>query len=154
MEEKWDEAEAEYRRVLAIDPHLAGIHFRIGRMLLSGPKTEDAKAKAKQEFEGELKINPHNAGAEYVIGELARQARDFLQAIEHFTTACRLDPTMVDAFIGLGKSLVSIGKNAEAAPPLENAVKLQPANPVAHYQLWFAYRRSGHTQEADKELAA
>jgi tetratricopeptide (TPR) repeat protein len=152
MEEKWDEAEAEYRRVLAIDPHLPGVHFRIGRMLLSGPKTATAKEEAKQEFEEELKINPRNAGAEYVLGELARQARDFPLAIEHFTTASRIDPTMADAFIGLGKSLVSVGRIADAIPPLEEAVKLQPENPVAHYQLSFAYRRTGRTQEADKEL--
>jgi predicted Zn-dependent protease len=154
MEEKWEEAEAEYRRVLAIHPDLPGIHFRIGRMLLSGPKTPAAKQEAKQEFEEELKINPHNAGAEYVLGELARQARDFPQAIEHFTRACQLDPTMADAFIGLGKSLVSVGRSADAIPALENAVKLQPANPAGHYQLSFAYRRTGRTQEADKELAA
>jgi len=101
-----------------------------------------------------LKINPRNAGAEYVLGEIARQARDFPQAIEHFTRASQLDPTMGDAFIGLGKSLVSVGRNADAIAPLEDAVKLQPENPVAHYQLSFAYRRTGRTQEADKEIVA
>jgi tetratricopeptide (TPR) repeat protein len=154
MEEKWDEAEAEYRRVLEIDPHLPGIHFRIGRLLLSGPKSATAKERAKQEFEEELKVNPHNAGAEYVLGEIARQARDFPQAIEHFTSASQLDPTMVDAFIGLGKSLVAVGRTADAIAPLEDAVKLKPENPVAHYQLSFAYRRTGRTQEADKEIVA
>ena len=154
MQEKWDEAEAEYRRVLAIDPHLPGMHFRIGRLLLSRPKTATAKEEAKQEFEEELKVNPRNAGAEYVLGEIARQARDFPQAIEHFTRASRLDPTLGDAFIGLGKSLVSAGRIADAIAPLEYAVKLQPENPVAHYQLSFAYRRTGRTQEADKEIVA
>jgi tetratricopeptide (TPR) repeat protein len=154
MQEKWDEAEAEYRRVLAIDPHLPGMHFRIGRLLLSRPKTATAKEEAKQEFEEELKVNPRNAGAEYVLGEIARQARDFPQAIEHFTRASRLDPTLGDAFIGLGKSLVSAGRIADAIAPLEDAVKLQPENPVAHYQLSFAYRRTGRTQEADKEIVA
>jgi Tfp pilus assembly protein PilF len=61
---------------------------------------------------------------------------------------------MADAFIGLGKSLVSVGRSADAIPALENAVQLQPENPAAHYQLSFAYRRTGHPQEADKELAA
>jgi tetratricopeptide (TPR) repeat protein len=154
MQEKWDEAEAEYRRVLAIDPHLPGIHFRIGRLLLSKPKTTTAKEEAKREFEEELKVNPRNAGAEYVLGEIARQARDFPQAIEYFALASQLDPMMVDAFIGLGKSLAAAGRISDAIAPLENAVKLQPENPVAHYQLAFAYRRTGHTQEAEKEIAA
>jgi len=154
MQEKWDEAEAEYRRVLEIDPHLPGIHFRIGRLLLSEPKTPTAKERAKQEFEEELKVNPRNAGAEYVLGEIARQVHDFPEAIEHFTRASQLDPTMADAFIGLGKSLVAVGRIADAIAPLENAVKLQPQNPVAHYQLALAYRRTGHTPEAEKAMAA
>jgi len=152
MQEKWDDAEAEYRRVLAIDPHAAGIHFRIGRLLLTRPKTATSTTDAQREFEDELKINPNNAGAEYVLGELARQARDFPRAIEHFSRAGKLDPTFADAFIGLGKSLVAAGRASDAVAPLEAAVKLQPENPVAHYQLAFAYRRAGRTQDADREL--
>jgi tetratricopeptide (TPR) repeat protein len=154
MQQKWDEAKAEYRRVLAIDPHAVGIHFRIGRLLLSQPRTSTTVGEAKHEFEEELKIDPRNAGAEYVLGELARQARQFPEAIEHFRRATEFDPTFVDAFIGLGKSLVSAGRVAEAILPLEAAVKLQPANPVSHYQLSFAYRRTGRAQDADNELLA
>lgn len=154
MQERWDDAAAEYRRVLAIDPHLPGIHFRLGRLLLSMPETATLKEEAKQEFEEELKVDPRNAGAEYVLGELARQAHDFPQAIEHFTRASQLDLTMVDAFIGLGKSLVSARRPAEAIAPLQTAIKLQPENPVSYYQLSFAYRRSGHSKEADQEFRA
>lgn len=154
QQQKWDEAEEEYRRVLAINPRLAGIHFRIGRLLLTRPKTATTTAGAQKEFEAELKIDPNNAAAEYVLGEMARQARDFPTATEHFSRACKLDPTLADAFIGLGKSLVSAGKPEDAVTPLEAAVRLQPANPVAHYQLAFAYRRAGRVQDADRELSA
>lgn len=154
QQQKWDEAEEEYRRVLAIKPDLAGIHFRIGRLLLTRPKTATTMADAEKEFEAELKVDPNNAAAEYVLGEMYRQARDFPSAIEHFSRACKLDPTLADAFIGLGKSLVAAGRPADAVTPLEAAVKLQPANPVAHYQLAFAYRRAGRPQDADRELSA
>ena len=71
---KWDEAEKEYRGILKQNPHLPGIHFRIGRLLLSKPNAGPAiESEAKQEFEKELQIDPANAGAEYVLGELARQ---------------------------------------------------------------------------------
>ena len=152
MQEKWDDAEAEYRRVLAIDPHAAGIHFRIGRLLLTRPKTATTKTDAQREFEEELKTDPNNAAAEYVLGELARQARQFPEATEHFARAAKLDPTFADAFIGLGKSLVAAGRVPDAVAPLEAAVKLQPENPVGHYQLAFAYRRAGRSQDADREL--
>ena len=60
---------------------------------------------------------------------------------EHFSRAAKLDPTLADAFIGLGKSLAGAGRPADAVAPLEAAVKLQPENPVAHYQLAFRMRR-------------
>ena len=154
MQQKWDDAEAEYRRVLAIDPQVVGIHFRIGRLLLTKPRAPDTAEKAKQEFEEELKIDPRNSAAEYVLGELARQQRQFPDAIEHFSRAAQFDPTFVDAFIGWGKALAAIGQFKAAVAPLETAVKLQPANPVAHYQLAFAYRRAGRTEDADRELLA
>ncbi|HEV2492006.1 MAG TPA: tetratricopeptide repeat protein [Terriglobia bacterium] len=153
-QEKWDEAATEYRRVLQIDPRLAGIRFRIGRLLLTRPKTATTMADAQHEFEGELKVDPNNAAAEYVLDEMARQRRDFPEAIEHFSHASKLDPTFADAFIGLGKALVSAGRTADAVAPLEAAVRLQAENPVAHYQLAFAYRRAGRTEDADRELAA
>ncbi len=154
LQEKWDEAAEEYRNVLAKNPNLPGIHYRLGRLLLTKPRTATSVEEARREFEGELKINPGNPGAEYVLGELARQARQWPEAIEHFSRAARLDPTFADAFIGLGKSLVSAGRASEAVAPLEAAVKLQPENPVAHYQLAFAYRRAGRPQDAEKELLA
>jgi len=153
-QEKWDEAAAEYRKILTKDPSLPGIHYRLGRLLLTKPRTPTSLDEARHEFEEELKADPTNAGAEYVLGELARQARQWPAAIEHFSRASKLDPTFVDAFIGLGKSLVSAGRVPEAVRPLETATRLQPDNPVAHYQLAFAYRRAGRTHDADKELLA
>ena len=42
---------------------------------------------------------------------------------------------------------------AEAVPPLETAVKLEPRNPAAHYNLAMAYNRAGRKEDADKEFA-
>ncbi len=73
---KWEEAKAEYQRILKDNPRAVGIHFRIGRLLLSKPDPEGSLVEqAKQEFNQELEIDPTNAGAEYVLGELARQGQ-------------------------------------------------------------------------------
>jgi predicted Zn-dependent protease len=109
---------------------------------------------ARREFEEELKIDPGNAAAEYELGEMAREARQWNTAIEHFARAARLEPRFAEALIGWGKSLVSAGRAQDAVAPLQNAVKLDPQNPNAHYQLSFAYRRLGRELEAQKELAA
>ena len=156
-QERWREAEAEYRAVLAQNPNLPGIHYRLGRLLLSLPEnalTPATRDDARREFEEELKINPRNAGAEYVLGEMARQAGDWAQAAGHFANAARLNPAFADAHIGLGRSLISAGKYEESIKPLEQAVKLQPENPAAHYHLATAYRRAGRKEDAERESVA
>jgi tetratricopeptide (TPR) repeat protein len=151
---KWDQAAKEYQWVLKRNPSLPGIHYRIGRILLSKQGYTPAEAeKAKEEFQEELAIDPSNAGAEYVLGELARQAQQWDDAIQHFSRAAKLDVGFGDAFLGLGASLVATKQFSEAIPPLETAVRLQPQNPASHYNLAMAYSRTGHKQEADKEFA-
>ena len=146
---KFHEAGEEYRKVLALNPGLGGIHYELGRLLLVGDRGPNTLPEAQHEFEEELKNDPGNAAPEYELG-----ARQWNDAIGHFERAAELDPQFAEALIGLGKSLVSAGRVQEAVAALERAVKLDPANPNAHYQLSFAYRRLGRDQEAAKELSA
>lgn len=154
MQGKWDQASKEYQKVLQENPRLPGIHFRIGRLLLSAPNPPaDVAEQAKKEFQQELEIDPSNAGAEYVLGELAREAQQWDDAVKHFTRAAKLEPGFGDAYLGWGEALVSTKKFSEAVPPLETAVKLEPQNPAAHYNLAIAYSRTGRKQEGDREFA-
>ena len=153
MQGKWDEAAAEYRAILQQNPNLPGIHFRLGRFILSKPETPTTAEEAKQEFEAELKLDPNNAGAEYVLGELASRAQHWDEAIEHFSRAVKIDPGFADASLGLGVAYASAGKFAEAIAPLETYVRLQPGNPAGHYQLAMAYNRVGRKQDAMREAA-
>ena len=149
---KWAEAEGEYREVLKKDPQLPGIHYRIGRLLLSNPEAASRKADARHEFKEELKIDPTNAGAEYVLGELARQDGQDQAAIEHFRRAAKLDAGFADAFLGLGRTLLATDHAVDSIAPLESAVKLDPANPMAHFQLANAYTRTGRKDDAAREF--
>jgi len=151
---KLEDAIAEYRQVLSLNPRLPGIHYEIGRLLLSaGPDPAKLEA-ARQEFEAELQLDPTDAASEYELGEMARQAHRWNEALQHFQRATQLQPDFTDALVGLGKSLVSSGRAPEAVAPLEAAVRLAPGDPVAHYQLSFAYRRVGREEEAKKQLAS
>jgi tetratricopeptide (TPR) repeat protein len=153
-EGKWDEAAKEYRLVLQQNPHLPGIHFRLGRLLLSKSNLSDADAEeARKEMQLELDVDPNNAGAEYVLGEMAKQNQQWDEAIQHFSRAAKLDAGFGDAFVGWGGSLVSEKKFSDAIPPLETAVKLQSGNPAAHYMLAVAYARTGRKEDGDREFA-
>jgi len=148
----WDKAEAEYRKVLEQEPHLAGIHYRLGRVFLA--KSPADAESAKREFEEELKVDPNSASAEFMLGETARQAGQWDEAAGHFSRAAKLDEGFQEAYLALGMSLNSAGKFAEAIAPLESYVKMQSGDPAGHYQLATAYARTGRKQEADKEMAA
>src|SRR6266568_7207329 len=150
---KWDLAQKEYQAVLQQNPRQPGIHFRLGRLLLSKPNPPPTVADdAKKEFQQELEIDPSNAGAEYVLGELARQSQQWDEAIQHFTRAAKLDANFGDAFLGWGAALVSTKKFSEAVAPLEAAVKLEQQNPSAHYNLAIAYTRTGRKEEGEREF--
>ncbi len=150
----WDAAEKEYRNILAENPRYPGIHFRLGRLLLSRPNPPAGFADdAKKEMQKELEIDPSNAGAEYVLGELARQAGNFPEAVQHFSKATKLDVNFADAYLGWGTALLTEKQYAEAIPPLETAVKLQPGNPAGHYNLATAYSRTGRKEDAQREFA-
>ena len=149
---KWDEAAAQYNLILKQQPGLQGIHYRLGRIILSKPPAPTTADDARTEFQAELKINPHNAGAEYVLGELSRQAQQWDDAIEHFSRASSLDASFADAFLGLGFALNSVSRYAEAIPPLQRGVKLQPENPTGHYQLAIAYNGVGRKEDAKLEV--
>lgn len=150
---RWDDALSEYRAVLEKNPNVPGIHYRIGRLLLSKPNPSGNFDEAKKEFEAELQSNPNNAGAEYVLGEIARQQENWPDAVQHFQRASQLDNGFADAFIGLGRSLMATGKDEDAVASLQHAVQLQPPNPTGHYYLAIALRRSGKKDEADREFA-
>lgn len=154
MQGKWEEAEKDYRKILQQNPKYPGIHFRLARIQLSKPNPgPDFKDVAKQELQQELAVDPSNAGAEYILGELARQAGDFPEAIGRFTKATQLDHGFADAYLGLGASLMAEKKYPEAIAPLEVAVKLQPANPLGHYNLATAYARTGRKEDAERQFA-
>ena len=154
LQGKWDEAAKEYRLILEQHPRLPGIHFRLARLLLSKPDPRPTVAEdARRELQQELEIDPSNAGAEYVLGEMAREQGQWPDAIAHFSRAIKLDAGFGDAYLGLGASLLSAKRFAEAIAPLQTAVKLEPQNPGAHYNLAMAFSRSGRKEDADREFA-
>jgi tetratricopeptide (TPR) repeat protein len=151
---KWDDAAAEYRKIIEINPMLPGIHARLGRALLSKPQpSPEVVAEAKKNFEQELEIDPRNASAEFVLGELAKNDGDLSTAIVHYTKATRLDSGFAEAYLGLGTALVSSKRFVEAIPPLETYEKLAPDSPTGHYQLALAYAGAGRKEDANREAA-
>jgi tetratricopeptide (TPR) repeat protein len=154
MQGKWEPAQMEYEWMIQKEPNTPGIHFLLGRLLLSQPDAgPDAMERAKQELLKEIQIDPNNAGAIYILGELNRRDQKWDEAISRYTQAVKLDPNLAEAYLGWGFCLVNLKKYEDAIPPLRTAERLMPANPEVHHSLGTALERSGHKQEAQKEFA-
>ena len=151
--QRYDLAIVEYRNVLAMEPRMPGIHFRLGRAILQGSKDTDAVEAALHEFELELSIAAENSDAEYEIGEICRQRGLFEPALLHFSNAVRQHPSFVQARIGLASTLISRGRPREALGHLVEAVRIEPQNEVAHFRLASVYKTLGDTPNYQKEMA-
>ena len=152
----------EYRQVLADAPRRPGIHFRIGRVLLARSKSDASNAnvsndvdvlEARREFEEELVVDPTNANAAYELGEMNRTAGELEPARKFFAQAVTSYPAFEQALVGLARTLIALGRPAEALPYLQTALKGNPENDVACYQVAQAYRALGNTAEQEKALA-
>ena len=154
MQGKWEPAQFEYEAMIKKDPNARGIHFLLGRLLLSRPDAgPDVAERAKQEFLKEIQVDPNNAGAIYILGELDRRDQKWDEALSRYTQAVKVDPNLAEAYLGWGYCLVNLKKYEDAIPPLRTAERLMPMNPEVHHSLGTALQRSGHSDEAQKEFA-
>jgi tetratricopeptide (TPR) repeat protein len=156
-QEMYDAAIVDYRQVLALDPRRAGVHFRIGRVMLARGRLngsrDQANAEALKEFGQELQIDPTNANAAYEIAEIHRGSGQFSEAGGFFEKALQYYPDFDEALVGLGRTLLSLQKPEQALASLNKAVALNPESDVAFYALAQAYRALGNAAEQKKALA-
>lgn len=67
--------------------------------------------------------------------------------------ALRDYPDFQEAELGLGATLLSLDKVAEALPHLQRAVELSPDDEVGWYRLAQVQRKLGNTDEQRRDLA-
>lgn len=147
-----DNAAREYRLAIERDPGMAGVHYKLGRVILNGSRAPEALERARHEFELELKTAPNNADAEYELGELDREQGHAQAALGHFGRAIQLHPDFLEARVGMAKTLLGLGQAAEALPHLQVAARLDPNDKVPHYLLASAYKSLGDSGQAAREF--
>jgi tetratricopeptide (TPR) repeat protein len=147
-------AVAQYRKALAINPKLPGVHFELGEAILQKkPLSTSAIGEAEEQFRIALAENPVNANAEYGLAKISAERRDWKDAIAHYSRALQLRPDYANAHLGMGAALQEAGESDEARQHLLAASQLDPLNPRAHYRLSVLYRSMGRGADADRELS-
>ena len=150
---RYDVAQREYENVLKKDSNLAGVHYRLGRVILLGAaRTPQSLEEATREFREELVIYPRNAPAQYELAEINREQGNYDVAFDYFSRAVAHQPNFIEALIGLGRTLITVGRSVEAVPHLKEAARLDPENKVPHALLANAYRTMGDRAAAQTEI--
>jgi tetratricopeptide (TPR) repeat protein len=150
---KYDVAREEYENVLKRQPAMPGLHYRLARVILLGsPRTPETLEEATRALEEELAIGPRNPDAEYELGEINREEGNYDLASSHFSRAVSEQPDFAEARIGLGRTLIKLGRTAEAVPHLKEAARLDPGNKVPHALLANAYKALGDFAASQAEI--
>lgn len=142
---------AQYRKAIAINPHLPGVHFELAELLHTS--TDDAvKKEAEQEYHAALLENPQDEKAILRLAEIDAQKGSREQSYQEYTKAVGLQPADADAKLGLAKALIEMNQSDKALALLEETVQLEPTNATAHYRLATLYRKVGRADDAKREM--
>jgi tetratricopeptide (TPR) repeat protein len=153
VQNRFDEAIAEYVKAIELNPGAPDLHFRLGRALLLESHSPEVLERAASEFRLELKLSPEDASCEFQLGQIAQVETKTAEARNHFEQALKLAPDFVQALLALGKMDISEKKYAPAIERLATVTRREPANEAAHYGLMSAYRDSGQMDKAKAEKA-
>lgn len=146
-----NEAIAEFRKALALNPRLPGVHFELAE-LLNTSQDAAVKHEAEQEYRAALAVNPADEKALCRLAEIDAQHGDFQASLDKFTRASQLQPGDGDAKLGMAKALTELNQNDKALVLLEQTVRDEPTNGIAHYRLGTLYRKFGRADEAKREI--
>jgi cytochrome c-type biogenesis protein CcmH/NrfG len=144
-------AVAQYRRAIAIDPHLPGVHFELAELLHTSTD-ETVKKEAEQEYHAALLENPQNEKSILRLAEIDAGKGNIEQSYKEYAKAVELQPADADAKLGLAKALIEMNQTDKALVLLEDTVKLEPTNGIAHYRLATLYRKMGRVDDAKREV--
>ncbi len=142
---------AQYRKAIAIDPHLPGVHFELAELLHTSTG-EAVKKEAEQEYHAALLENTQDEKSILRLAEIDAQRGNIEQSYKGYTKAVDLQPADTDARLGLAKTLTAMNQTGKALALLEDTVKLEPTNATAHYRLATLYRQVGRVDDARREL--
>ncbi|MGA2168851.1 MAG: tetratricopeptide repeat protein [Terracidiphilus sp.] len=142
---------AQYRKAIAINPHLPGVHFELAELLHTS-MDETVKKEAEQEYRAALLENPQDEKSIFRLAEIDARKGNIEHSYREYTKAVELQPADADAKLGLAKTLIEMNQLDKALALLEDTVQLEPTNAIAHYRLATLYRKMGRVDDAKREV--
>jgi tetratricopeptide (TPR) repeat protein len=176
-------AEAEWKKVLALEPDDVRSHFVLGEVLLRLNRMDEGIAQLREatrlnpqfaeahnnlgvalgqaghaedslaELRRAIEINPDYPAARNNLGLALLSGGHAAEAEQEFRAALASEPADPQSRLNLGNALIARNQSADALAEFQQAVAAAPTNAVAHNGLGLALANTGQTAEAAQEFA-
>ena len=152
--EAFQQSDALYRKVLAIDPRYAPAWDGLARNFINETgqgllSNKEGYAQAREAAMKALAIDPDYAPAHARLGYIAMYGdNDLAGAAQHFKRALALDPADLDVLRNSATLLQSLGRLDEALALDEAVVRRDPVNVTALFNLGYHQRMAGRLDAA------
>jgi len=180
--ERLEEAEASYRKALALNRDSSTAHHKLAEVLRLQGKFDESIAELRET----LRLNPKSAGAHTDLGlifraqdkteESAAEYREAIRidpdwadahngfavllattgrpdlAVNEFKEIVRIDPDSTIGYFNMATALADLDRDVEAAAALREVIRIYPDHYNAHYNLGEMFRLEGKFDEAAKQF--
>ena len=143
---------AAFRKAIAVDPNLPGIHFELAEAL-HGSDSQADRAEAEHEYTIALEKNPREVQAAVRLGDLQADRGDLDSAASLYQRVPSQQPDNADAALGLARVYIEKNEDEKALPLLQQVLTEDPTNMLAHFRLSALYRKMHRPDDAKRELA-
>src|SRR5215471_14527995 len=143
-QQRFQEAEAEFKRGIELQPKTAGGRFYLGMTYL-GEKEFD---KAKAAFADMLSLNNGSAYGHYGLGLTLSEQQNYQGAIDEFKKAIASDTPVSGIYLDLGNSYAKLKMYDDAITAYLQGKQKDGDDPDIENALADAYAAKGMTQQA------
>src|SRR5215469_1090222 len=143
-QERYEDAEKEFRAALAID---AGLTMRAQFPLGVSLFEQHQFAEARAALDSVRRAEGDRPGILYYLGRMDLEQHHYQQAVRNLSEASAHPPFPDTAFY-LGLAYLEQGSESQAEEWLKRAIELNAADSRAEYELAKLYRRQGRQNEA------
>ncbi len=146
---RFEEARAEYEKLLAMRPDLAAtIHQQIGFSYIQ----EKQYAKGLDQLDQVLAADPGNVAVRAIAAQAALEGGMMDRAKELLAGLDETKITIPDVFFNMGVSFLNAGQVATAIDYFGKAIRVDPAYVDAYYRRALGYLGEGKTAEAKADF--
>ncbi|HLH09134.1 MAG TPA: tetratricopeptide repeat protein [Terriglobales bacterium] len=133
------DAEAEYKKAIAVDPKTSRGHYYLGLFYLTKNGFETTP-QARQEFLAEVQENPTDFFGNYFMGYITSNEKNYAESDRYLKVAAAARPDWPEPYLYLGLNAYGRGDNAAAEQYLRKAIELTGKDEARNnYQIRRAY---------------